>query len=265
MPPGVYDLTFELSGFQTTKREGIRVVINTTLTVDQQLQVATPAGNGHRDGRVAGRRHVDDARRHQLHQGTAHRDSQRARHLGGDGAGARLPDDRLRRRRLAHRARRPGFIAYGVSQQRTTRIEGVNTTEGTDANAGYFDFGSFEEFQLGGAGNMADHDSGGGSMNIIVKSGGDRFTGNWYSDWEGDATITDNVPDDVQRRRTSVTTTASSSARRSRAATPSIGSTTSTPTSAARSGRARRGSSTRTVSTTSTSTCSTSTSWRARS
>src|SRR5262245_44063822 len=41
LPPGVYDVTFELSGFQTVKREGIRVVINQTLTVDQQMQVAT--------------------------------------------------------------------------------------------------------------------------------------------------------------------------------------------------------------------------------
>ena len=32
-------------------------------------------------------------------------------------------------------------------------------------------------------------------MSITVKSGGDRFTGSWYSDWEGDATISDNVPD----------------------------------------------------------------------
>src|SRR4029450_2922978 len=40
LPPGVYALTYERSGFQTVKREGIRVVIGQTLTVDQQLQVA---------------------------------------------------------------------------------------------------------------------------------------------------------------------------------------------------------------------------------
>ncbi|MBI4476864.1 MAG: TonB-dependent receptor [Acidobacteria bacterium] len=71
----------------------------------------------------------------------------------------------------------------------------MNTTEATDANAGYFDFGSFEEYQLGGAGNMADHDTPGASMNIVVKSGGDQFGGTWYSDWEGNSTISDNVPD----------------------------------------------------------------------
>ena len=41
LPPGVYEVTFDLAGFQSVKRDGIRVVINQTLTVDQQLQVAT--------------------------------------------------------------------------------------------------------------------------------------------------------------------------------------------------------------------------------
>ncbi len=38
LPPGVYDVTFELSGFQTVKREGIRVIINQTLSVDQRCR-----------------------------------------------------------------------------------------------------------------------------------------------------------------------------------------------------------------------------------
>ena len=62
-----------------------------------------PAGDGDRHRRVTGRRHLDDAGGHELHEGTAHRDPERARHLGGHGAGARHPDDELRRRRLAHR------------------------------------------------------------------------------------------------------------------------------------------------------------------
>jgi uncharacterized protein with von Willebrand factor type A (vWA) domain len=41
LPPGVYLVAFELAGFQNIKREGIRIVIGQTLTVDQQLQVAS--------------------------------------------------------------------------------------------------------------------------------------------------------------------------------------------------------------------------------
>src|SRR4249920_1209748 len=32
LPPGVYEVAFELAGFQSIKREGVRVVINQTLT-----------------------------------------------------------------------------------------------------------------------------------------------------------------------------------------------------------------------------------------
>ena len=105
-----------------------------------------------------------------------------------------------------------GFLTYGFGDQNQTKLEGIDTTEGTGANAGYFDFGSFEEFQVGGAGSGADSFGGGTNMSITVKSGGDRFTGNWYSDWQGDATISDNVPD-AFRVANQRTRTASSPAR----------------------------------------------------
>ena len=197
LPPGVYELTFELSGFQTVKREDIRVVINTTLTVDQPLQVASLQETV----TVTGDSPVVDTST--THVGTNFTKEMlteipNARDIWA--AMAQAPGFQMTGYDVggSHTGTQTGFMAYGLSQQRTTRIEGINTTEGTDANAGYFDFGSFEEFQLGGAGNMADHDTAGGSMNIIVKSGGDRFSGNWYSDWEGDATITDNVPDEFK-------------------------------------------------------------------
>ena len=41
LPPGVYEIDFELAGFQNVKRQDVRVIINQTLTVDQQLNVAT--------------------------------------------------------------------------------------------------------------------------------------------------------------------------------------------------------------------------------
>ncbi len=56
LPPGVYDLKFELAGFQNVKREGIRVVIGQTLTVDQKLRGGQPAGDGDRQRLIADRR-----------------------------------------------------------------------------------------------------------------------------------------------------------------------------------------------------------------
>ncbi|MPZ16817.1 MAG: hypothetical protein GEV06_02700 [Luteitalea sp.] len=193
LPPGVYDVTFELEGFQTLKHEGVRVVINTTLTLNTSLDVASLAETV----TVSGESPIVDTTttgvgtnfvKELLTEIPNARDvwaamSQSAaiQVTGFDVGGS-------------HTGTQTGYMTYGVNQQNTTRLEGINTTEGTNANAGYFDFGSFEEFQIGGAGNMADQDTPGASLNVTVKSGGDDFSGSWYSDWEGDRTISDNVP-----------------------------------------------------------------------
>ena len=88
-----------------------------------------------------------------------------------------------------------GYRSYGFDTQNQTRVEGIDTTEGTTANAGYFDFGAFEEFQVGGAGADAGAFAGGAVLSISVKSGGDRFTGTWYSDFVSESALADNVPD----------------------------------------------------------------------
>jgi hypothetical protein len=200
LPAGVYELTFELSGFQTIKREGIRVVINQTLTVDQQLQLAslqetvtvtgespivdtstTTLGTNFTKELLT---EIPNARDIWAAMSQAPGLQMTAYDVGGSRTGTQT-----------------GYMTYGFDTQNQTRLEGIDTTEGTAANAGYFDFGSFEEFQVGGAGSDASSFAGGAVLSISVKSGGDRFTGSWYSDWQGDATISDNVPDNLRESR----------------------------------------------------------------
>ncbi|MGH9163417.1 MAG: TonB-dependent receptor domain-containing protein, partial [Vicinamibacteraceae bacterium] len=193
LPPGVYDVTFELGGFQTLKQQGVRVVINTTLTLNARLNVAsltetvtvssespivdtTTTGVGTNFVKEL-LTEIPNAR-----DVWAAMSQSAAIHVTGFDVGG------------SHTGTQTGYMTYGMTDQNTTRIEGINTTVDTDANAGYFDFGSFEEFQIGGAGNMADQDTPGASLNVTVKSGGDDFSGTWYSDWEGDRTVSDNVP-----------------------------------------------------------------------
>jgi carboxypeptidase family protein len=194
LPPGVYNLTFELSGFQTVKREGIRVVINQTLTVDQQLQVATLQETV----TVTGESPIVDTSTTTMGTNFTKElltEIPNARDIWA--ALSQAPGIQMQAYDVggSHAGTQTGFITYGVDVQNQTKIEGIDTTEGTNANAGYFDFGSFEELQVGGAGSSAENFASGASMAITVKSGGDQIHGNWYSDWEGDATITDNVPD----------------------------------------------------------------------
>ena len=194
LPPGVYEVTFELAGFQSTKREGVRVVINQTLTVDQQLNVATLQETV----TVTGQSPIVDSSTTQVGTNFTKElltEIPNARDIWA--AMAQAPGIQMTSYDVggSRTGTQTGFLTYGFGDQNQTKLEGIDTTEGTGANAGYFDFGSFEEFQVGGAGTGADSFGGGTNMSITVKSGGDRFSGNWYSDWQGDATISDNVPD----------------------------------------------------------------------
>ncbi len=98
----------------------------------------------------------------------------------------------------SHTGTQTGFSTYGFSGQNKTLLEGINVTEATDANAGYFDFGSFEEFSIGGAGNMGEQTGPGAFLNLTIKSGGDDFSASVYYDYENDDTVGDNVPDEFR-------------------------------------------------------------------
>ena len=194
LPPGVYDISFELSGFQGVKREGVRVVINQTLTVDQQMQVATLQETV----TVTGQSPIVDSSTTQVGTNFTKElltEIPNARDIWA--AMAQAPGIQMTSYDVggSRTGTQTGFLTYGFGDQNQTKLEGIDTTEGTGANAGYFDFGSFEEFQVGGAGSGADSFGGGTNMSITIKSGGDRFNGTWYSDWQGDSTISDNVPD----------------------------------------------------------------------
>jgi Carboxypeptidase regulatory-like domain len=197
LPPGVYEVAFDLTGFQGVKREGIRVVIGQTLTVDQQLQVATLQETV----TVTGASPVVDTSTTTMGTNFTKElltEIPNARDIWA--AMSQAPGIQVQGFDVggSHAGTSTGYVTYGLDVQNQTRIEGVDTTEGVSGNAGYFDFGSFEEFQLGGAGSDAGSFAPGASIAISVKSGGDKFTGNWYSDWEGDATISDNVPDNLR-------------------------------------------------------------------
>ena len=193
LPSGVYTLTFEASGFRTLKREGIRVGLNTTLTVDAQLPLATVSESV----TITGESPAVDVKTTSI--GTSFtkellQDIPNARDVWA--AMSQAPGFQMTGYDVggSHTGTQTGYLTYGVGDQNKTLLEGINVTEATNANAGYFDFGSFEEFQLGGAGNMGEQAGPGALLNITVKSGGDRFHGTAYFDYEDSGTISDNVP-----------------------------------------------------------------------
>jgi hypothetical protein len=194
LPPGVYEIDFELTGFQNVKRQDVRVVINQTLSVDQQMNVATLQETV----TVTGQSPIVDTSTTAMGTNFTKElltEIPNARDVWA--AMSQAPGMQMTGFDVggSNTGNQTGYRSYGMDTQNQTRMEGIDTTEGTAANAGYFDFGSFEEFQVGGAGADAGAFAAGAVLSISVKSGGDRFSGTWYSDYLNESTVADNVPD----------------------------------------------------------------------
>ena len=201
LPPGVYSIDFELTGFNSIKRQDVRVVINQTLTVDMQMQVATLQETV----TVTGASPIVDTSTTAMGTNFTKElltEIPNARDIWA--AMSQAPGLQMTGFDVggSNTGNQTGFRSYGMDTQNQTRMEGIDTTEGTAANAGYFDFGSFEEFQVGGAGADASAFAGGAVLSISVKSGGDRFSGTWYSDYVSESQLTDNVPDYLKTQNT---------------------------------------------------------------
>jgi hypothetical protein len=74
----------------------------------------------------------------------------------------------------------------------------VNTTEGTGAAGFYYDYGSFEELQLGTDGNDAAAATPGAQVNAVIKSGGNQFRGDFYIDYQNENLQGDNIDDELR-------------------------------------------------------------------
>src|SRR5438034_6210115 len=194
LPPGLYTVAFELTGFQALKREGIRLGLNQTLSVDAQLQLSSLQETV----TITGETPVVDVKSTTVGTNFTKellRDIPNARDVWA--AMAQAPGFQMTAYDVggSHTGTQTGYQTYGVGDQNKTLLEGINVTEGTGGNAGYFDFGSFEEFQLGGSGNMGEQSGVGAFLNLTIKAGGDKFASQLYYDYVGDKTLSNNVPD----------------------------------------------------------------------
>ena len=181
VPPGVYELTFELAGFSTVKRDGIQVSLGFTATVNADLALATVQETVTVSGAspvidTSATRVQQNFKLEQLNSIPNGRDMWALLaatpgvimtniDIGGNRAGTQT-----------------GYRAYGLNGQVRTSVEGINTTEGTGGAGFYYDYGSFEEVFLGVAGQGAEAATPGVQSNFLGKSGGNRFSGDFYID-----------------------------------------------------------------------------------
>ena len=198
LPIGEYKLTYELAGFATQTREGIRITIGFTGTINIKLGVQSLEETV----TVSGESPVIDttATRVQTNYDQAQLSSlPNARDMwsllsttpsvtlgrvdvGGSTAGTQAT-----------------YFAYGYAGQNRPLIEGINTTEGTSAAGFYLDYGSFEEVFIGAAANSAEMPVPGVLTQFVGKSGGNKFTGSLYYDYENESWQGTNLtPEQIQ-------------------------------------------------------------------
>jgi len=198
LPPGTYQLRYELSGFSTFVREGIAVSVGFAATIDVQLKLATLAETV----TVTGQSPVVDTQNSNVQTNFTQeiiKSLPNARDLwaliavapgtmmssfdvGGSRAGTQT-----------------GYAAYGRGDQVRVQVDGANATEDT-GGTGYFNYGAFEEVQIGTDSNDASMPTPGVQINAVVKSGGNEFRGDLYLDYMSQNMQGQNVTDEQRRQ-----------------------------------------------------------------
>lgn len=185
LPPGTYEVAYDLAGFTTVRRTGIMVGIGFTATLNVQLTLASLAESV----TVTGRSPVVDVT---STTSTFNVTSDMLENLPnardiwsvmGQSPGVRVGSIDVGGSRAGTQT---GFEAFGYSGQVRVQVDGVNTTEGTGAAGFYYDYGSFEEIQLGGDGMDAQSSTPGVQLNAVIKSGSNQFRGTFYADYENE-------------------------------------------------------------------------------
>src|SRR5436305_5385263 len=196
LPPGVYTVSYELPGFNTLKRENIQIAMGFTATVNVELAVASL----NETVTVTGASPVIDTSSTRVQQNfklEALQEIPNARDMWS--LLAVTPGVQMSRIDVGgNRAgTQTGYTAYGYTGQNRVLVEGINTTEGTSGAGFYFDYGSFEEVFLGTIGQGAEMPTPGVQSQFLGKSGGNKFQGEIYKDYERNSWQSDNISKNV--------------------------------------------------------------------
>ncbi|MGH9349928.1 MAG: carboxypeptidase regulatory-like domain-containing protein [Vicinamibacterales bacterium] len=195
VPPGDYTITYELAGFTTVRREGIRVGLGFTATVNAELSVATLQETVTVSGespvvdvtstttstafdyeRLAS---LPNARDFWTVLAAAPSVQMQRVDVGGSAAGTQTP-----------------YYAYDTkSDQHRPMVEGIVNTEGTSAAGWYYDYGSLDEVSVGTATHSAEVPTPGIVTQIIAKSGGNEYHGRIYADHQRENIQARNIDD----------------------------------------------------------------------
>jgi len=176
IPAGVYQVSFELSGFQSSKRTNIVLGLGQTLNVDGQLQVASLQESV----TVTAESPVVDMQSTKV--GT---DFTAEKLTGvptatdiwavlGQASGVRMNGFDVGG---SHKSQQSGYESFGLRNQTRVMNDGVDTTEGTGGSGFYADFYANEEVAVSAGGGDVEMNTPGAAVISTIKSGGNMFKG----------------------------------------------------------------------------------------
>ncbi len=200
---GAYSVKFELAGFKTVVREGIRVSLNSRVTVDQSLEISTIQETV----TVTGENPLVDTTETGT-QATFNREMLQSIPSARDPwvILEQTPGITMDRANVggSQSGQQSGYISRGSSTGNNKwTIDGVDITDmsATGASPIYYDFDMLEEMQVVTGGADASQQTGGVGINMVTRSGGDKFKGSGRYYLTDEQFQGDNITDDIKRQR----------------------------------------------------------------
>lgn len=196
LPVGKYDVIFTLSGFQTVTHKDVTVLLRKTTSLKVTLEISALRESI----TVIGEAPVVDVKSQTIGANFTSAMLQKLptardpwvimqmapgmvmdrENVGGSTAGNQSS----------------GYVHGSLRNQTNYNIDGVNMTDtaANGASAMYFDFDAFEEIQVETGAHTADIQVGGVVMNMITKSGGNKFSASFSIYGENDKLQSKNIP-----------------------------------------------------------------------
>lgn len=200
--PGIYTVTFTLTGFSTVRREGVDLPASFTATINADLRIGTLEETVV----VTGESPIVDVQ-NTVHTQVLNRDTldtiPTGRSIQGlgqlvTGINLNIPDVG------GSRAMQQTYMStHGMPTANTTvLVDGmmVNGLQGDGAIQSYFNDAMSQEVSYQTSGIGADTSAGGVRLNMIPRDGGNRFSGSFYSVWKDGAWQGDNFTQRLKDR-----------------------------------------------------------------
>jgi hypothetical protein len=203
LPIGTYSLKFELPGFKTVMVEAIRLTINQSATFDQVLEISTVQETV----TVTGETPIVDTKDTGT-QATFNREALQSLPTARDPwvILEQTPGITMDRANVggSQSGQQSGYISRGnTSTHNKWTIDGVDITDmsATGASPIYYDFDMLEEMQVVTGGADASMQTGGVGINMVTRSGTDRFRASGRLYITDDTFQSDNITDEIKLQR----------------------------------------------------------------